>query len=113
MTLIAIAVVAAAGVFLLTRAMQRLGLRAQFLVLIVLGISIGFIFLMIVQVPSIPHWLGISLVMVVFVASLFGTRIFLRGLAQEEREEASEDRERPPISSGSGFSDVIPPGRKP
>lgn len=111
--LIAIAMVAAVGVFLLTRAMHRLSLRTQFLALIALGIFIGFIFLMIVQVPSIPHWLGISLVTIVFVASLFGTRIFLRSLLQEEREEANEDHAPPPISPESGFSNVTPRGRKP
>jgi protein-S-isoprenylcysteine O-methyltransferase Ste14 len=112
-TLIAITIVAGAAVFLLVRSMHRLSLRAQFLVLIALGISIGFIFLMIVQMPSIPHWLGILLVTVVFVASLFGTRIFLRSLAQEEREETNENHEPPSISHESDFSNVRRPGRNP
>ncbi|MGA8143357.1 MAG: hypothetical protein WB987_05655 [Candidatus Acidiferrales bacterium] len=90
--LILIAIAATAGVFLLTRIMHKLQLRAQFMILLGLGLSIGFIFLVMVQMASFPMWLGISLVMVVFIASLFGTRIFLRSLAQEEREE--EDRVR-------------------
>lgn len=52
-----------------------------------LGVTIGFIFLMMVQMASFPMWLGTSMVTVVFVASLFGSRIFLRSLAQEEKEE--------------------------
>lgn len=88
--MILIALGATAGVFLLTRAMHKLPLRAQFGVLLGLGVSIGFIFLMMVQMASFPMWLGISLVTVVFVASLFGSRIFLRSLAQEERERKTE-----------------------
>lgn len=88
--LIVIAIAATAGVFVLTRLMHKLPLRAQFGILLGLGVAIGFVFLMMVQMPSFPMWLGISLVAVVFIASLFGTRIFLRSLAQEEREE--EDR---------------------
>jgi hypothetical protein len=90
--LIVIALCATVGVFLITQIMHGLSLRAQFGVLLGLGISIGFIFLMMVQMPWFPMWLGISMTSVVFVASLFGTRIFLRSLAQEEREE--EDRVR-------------------
>src|ERR1700721_3705807 len=84
--MILIALGATICVFLLTRAMHKVPLRAQFGVLLGLGVAIGFIFLMMVQMASFPMWLGISLVTVVFIASLFGTRIFLRSLMQEERE---------------------------
>ena len=110
--MILIALGATAGIFLLTRAMHKLRLRAQFGVLLGLGITIGFIFLMMVQMPRFPMWLGISLVTVVFIASLFGTRIFLRSLAQEEREE--EDRVRRESDGNlfdDGYSDLNPPAR--
>jgi hypothetical protein len=102
-----IAIAATGGVFLLTRIMGKLTLRAQFMILLGLGLSIGFVFLVMVQMPAFPVWLGISLVTVVFIASLFGTRIFLRGLAQEEREE--EDRVRREASDklfDDGLSDL-------
>jgi len=86
-TLILIAMATTFGIYALTRVMRKLALRAQFGVLLGLSITIGFIFLMIVQMPHFPMWLGITLIMVVFVASLFGTCIFLRSLMQEEREE--------------------------
>ena len=107
-----IALGAAMGVFLLTRMMNGLSLRAQFGVLLGLGVAIGFIFLMMVQMASFPMWLGISLVTVVFIASLFGTRIFLRSLMQEEREE--EDRVRREANGNlfdGGYSDLNPPAR--
>jgi hypothetical protein len=110
--MILIALGATAGVFLLTRIMRGLSLRAQFGVLLGLGVSIGFIFLMMVQMASFPMWLGISLVTVVFIASLFGTRIFLRSLMQEEREE--EDRVRCESNGNlfdGGYSDLDPSAR--
>ena len=110
--MILIALGATAGVFLLTRMMNGLSLRAQFGVLLGLGVAIGFIFLMMVQMASFPMWLGVSLVTVVFIASLFGTRIFLRSLMQEEREE--EDRVRREASSNlfdDGYSDLNPSAR--
>ena len=110
--MILIALGATAGVFLLTRVMHKLPLRAQFGVLLGLGVAIGFIFLMMVQMASFPMWLGISLVTVVFIASLFGTRIFLRSLMQEEREE--EDRVRREANSNlfdGGYSDLNPSAR--
>jgi hypothetical protein len=107
-----IALGAAMGVFLLTRMMHGLSLRAQFGVLLGLGVAIGFTFLMMVQMASFPMWLGISLVTVVFIASLFGTRIFLGSLMQEEREE--EDRVRREANGNlfdGGYSDLNPPAR--
>ena len=81
LTFALILVAATAGIILLTWSMRRLGLRAQFVVLLALGILIGFIFMTIVQVPGFPPWVGISLIVIVFIASLFGVRIFLRSLA--------------------------------
>jgi hypothetical protein len=109
---IGIAIAVLLGVFLLVRGMQRLTLRVQFMVLLVLGVTIGFIFLVMVQMPSFPEWFGVSLMLVVFVASLFGTRIFLRSLSQEDNlsqedkkteDEASEEYRRG--SEGSGLDD--------
>jgi hypothetical protein len=91
--LIGISIAALLGVFLLVRSMHRLSLRAQFMVLAVLGVTIGFIFLVMVQMPSFPEWFGVSLVMVVFIASLFGTRIFLRSLSEEDKKTEDEARE--------------------
>ncbi len=79
----------AAGVVLLTRSMHRMKPRAQFLVLLGLGVSVGFTFLVMVQLPGFPPWLGISLMVVVFTAAPFATRTFVRSLKQED-EEANE-----------------------
>ena len=76
----------AAGIALLTWGMRRISLRAQFMVLLGLGVLIGFIFLTIVQVPGFPFWVGVSLIVFVFAASLFGVRIFLRSLAHDRDE---------------------------
>ena len=81
LTFALIVVASTAGIVLLNWSMRRLSLRAQFVVLLALGILIGFIFMTIVQVPGFPPWVGISLIVVVFIASLFGVRIFLRSLA--------------------------------
>ncbi len=90
--LIGITIAALLGVFLLVRSMHRLGLRAQFLVLAGLGVTIGFIFLVMVQMRWFPMWFGVSLVVIVFIFSLFGTRIFLRSLAREDKETEEEAR---------------------
>jgi hypothetical protein len=90
--LIGISIAALLGVFLLVRSMHRLSLRAQFVVLAGLGVTIGFIFLVMVQMRSFPMWFGVSLVVVVFIFSLFGTRIFLRSLALEDKKAEDEAR---------------------
>jgi membrane protein implicated in regulation of membrane protease activity len=90
--LLLIPIAVAPGMILLIRAMRKLALRPQFMVLLVLGVSIGFIFLIMVQMPEFPQWLGVTLVVIVFIASLFGTRIFLRSLAQDEKEENDKIR---------------------
>jgi FtsH-binding integral membrane protein len=82
--LVLILILTTIAVSALTWSMRRLGLRAQFLVLLVLGVLIGFLFLILVQVPDFPHWLAISLIMVVFVACQFGLRIFLQSLKKEQ-----------------------------
>jgi FtsH-binding integral membrane protein len=77
---------ATAGLMFLIRSMRKLSLRVQFMVLLALGVSIGFLFMTIVQVPGFSVWLGISLIAVVFIASLFGVRIFLHSLAEDKAE---------------------------
>jgi hypothetical protein len=105
-SLIGIAIAALLGVFLLVRGMQRLSLRVQFMVLLGLGVAIGFIFLVMVQMHSFPEWFGVSLMLVVFVASLFGTRIFLRSLSEEDKKTEDEAREEYRRGSeGSGLAD--------
>jgi len=81
--LVVILIASTIAVSLLTWSMRRWSLRMQFLVLLGLGVSIGFLFLTLVQIPDFPHWLGISLIMIVFVASQFGLWIFLRSLKKE------------------------------
>ncbi|MGD0545101.1 MAG: hypothetical protein ABSB65_11885 [Candidatus Acidiferrales bacterium] len=85
-------VAVAAGMVLLIRAMRKLALRPQFMVLLVLGVSMGFIFLVMVQMAEFPQWLGVTLLAIVFVASFFGVRIFLRSVAQEEKDEDEKIR---------------------
>ena len=91
--LIGISIAAFLCVFLLVRSMHQLSLRVQFMVLLGMGVTIGFIFLVMVQMPSFPVWFGVSLIAVVFIASLFGTRIFLRSMAQEDKKTEDEARE--------------------
>jgi hypothetical protein len=103
--LIGVPIAALLCVFLLVRSMHRLSLRMQFMVLLGLGVSLGFIFLVMVQMPQFPQWLGVSLIVVVFIASLFGTRIFLRSMAQEDTKTEDEARrELRPDASGSGLT---------
>jgi len=107
--LVLIPIAVAAGVSLLIRSMRRLRLRAQFMVLLILAVSVGFIFLIMVQMPEFPEWLGVSLLLVVFIASLFGTRIFLRSIAQDEKEEDEEIRKEDLRNlADSEFSNIKP-----
>ena len=105
--LIGISIAAVLGVFLLVRGMHKLNLRVQFMVLLGLGVTIGFIFLVMVQMPSFPMWFGVSLVVIVFVASLFGTRISLRSLSQEDKK--TEDEARAEYRRGSERSGLADP----
>jgi hypothetical protein len=51
---------------------------------------------------------------VVFIASLFGTRIFLRSMVQEDRKTEDEARnELPSDSSGSGLTNPHSAGHTP
>jgi NAD/NADP transhydrogenase beta subunit len=90
--LLLIPIAVGACMILLIRAMRKLALRLQFMVLLVLGVFIGFIFLIMVQMAEFPQWLGVTLVVIVFIASLFGARIFWRSVAQDEKEEDEEIR---------------------
>ena len=73
--------------------MRRLNLRAQFLVLLALGVSVGFVLMTVVQVPEFPRGLAAALVLVVFIAAPFATRIFMRSLKQDEQQQAGEPNE--------------------
>jgi FlaA1/EpsC-like NDP-sugar epimerase len=105
--LIGISIAALCGVFVVVRGMHRLSLRVQFMALLGLGVSIGFIFLVMVQMTWFPEWFGVSLMVVVFIASLFGTRIFLRSLAQEDKK--TEDEAREELRRGSHDSGLADP----
>lgn len=105
--LIGISIAALLGVFLLVRSMHRLSLRVQFMVQLGLGVAIGFIFLVMVQMRSFPEWFGISLVAVVFIFSLFGTRIFMRSLALEDKKV--EDEARADFRGGSEDTGLADP----
>lgn len=90
--LIGISIASLLGALLLVRGMHKLSLRVQFMILLGMGVTIGFIFLVMVQMPSFPEWFGVSLIAAVFIASLFGTRIFLRSMAQEDKKTEDEAR---------------------
>jgi hypothetical protein len=87
--------------------MHKVSLRVQFMVLLGMGVSIGFIFLVMVQMPSFPMWFGVSLIVMVFTASQFGTRILLRSMAQEDKK--TEDEARADYLSGHSDTDGTHP----
>ena len=68
----------------------RLSLWAQSLALPAMGISASFLVFVIVQLPERRSWLATLLVLMVFVASHFAVRTFLRSLAEEENEKRDE-----------------------
>jgi ABC-type Fe3+ transport system permease subunit len=74
------------GVVVLMQSMHRMRPRTQFMVLLVLGVVIGFTFLAMVQLPQFPPWLGVSLMVVVIMASPFAIRTFVRSLMQEDEQ---------------------------
>jgi hypothetical protein len=90
--LVGISIAALLCVFLLVRSLHKFSLRVQFMVLLGLGVTIGFILLVMVQMPSFPMWFGVSLIVLVFIASQFGTRIFLRSMAQEDKKTEEDAR---------------------
>ncbi len=89
-SLLLLPLAAAAGILFLVWCVRRLSLRAQFLVLLAMGVSISFVLLMIVQMPEYRWWLATLLVLIVFGAFPIAIRIFLRSLTQEENELADE-----------------------
>ena len=70
---------------------------------------LGFIFLIMVQMPEFPQWLGVTLLVIVFMASFFGVRIFLRSVGEEEKDE--DDKIRAEDARHAG--DPKFPNRKP
>jgi hypothetical protein len=112
--LIGITIAALLCVYLLVRSMHKLGLRTQFMVLLGMGVSIGFLLLVMVQMPRFSHWFGVSLIVVVFIAGQFGTRIFLRSMALEDKKTEDEARaELPPGPANPGFSNSHPESHTP
>jgi FtsH-binding integral membrane protein len=89
-TAIMAAIAFAGAVAIAVWQMRRLKARAQFLVLLALGVSIGFLLMIVVQLPEFPHWLAALMVLVVFIASPFATRTFMRSLKQDEQDEFHE-----------------------
>jgi len=86
-SLFLLSLAAAAAILFLVWCTRRLSLRAQFLVLLAIGVSGAFLLLMITQLPEYRSSLATFLVLMVFIASPFAIRIFLRSLSQEEKEE--------------------------
>ena len=76
----------AAGVVVLFAAWcaRKLSLAAQFVLLLGMGVSIGFLFLTIVQLPEYRGRLATLLVVMVFVASQIAVRLFLRVLKEDD-----------------------------
>ena len=83
----------AAFLVLMIWRMRQMSLRAQFLVLLALGVSVGFVLLTVVQVPRFSGWLATLLVAMVFVAAPFATRTFMRSLKQEEQDEEGDRKD--------------------
>jgi len=106
--LIIIPLAFAAGVILLVRSMGRMRPRSQLLVLVGLGLTIGFTFLVMVQLPQFPEWLGISLVVVALTAAPFATRLFVRSVMQEDEEKNRSDS-GPPGGSGENRNSIPNP----
>ena len=79
----------AAGVLVLSVVWctRRLSLAAQFLLLLGMGVCIGFVFLTIVQLPEYRWRTATLLVLMIFIASPIAVRLFLRVLTKEEDEQ--------------------------
>lgn len=99
--LIGVLVAALLAVLALLWGMRRLSLRTQFVILAAMGVSLGFLLLVIVQTPRLPLWFGVLLIAIVFFASTFGTRIFLRSLTAEDKQADEEARANLPESRRS------------
>jgi hypothetical protein len=81
---------AAAGILFLVWCTRKLNFVAQFLVLLGMGVCMGFLLLMIVQLPEYRSGLATLLVLMVFIASPIAVRILLRSLKTEENEQTDE-----------------------
>ena len=66
--------------------MRRLSMRAQLLVLVALGVSVGVLLMVVVQLPDFPRWLAAAMIAAVLIASPFATRIFVQSLKQDEED---------------------------
>src|SRR3984885_12802265 len=88
-SLFLIPVAVAVGMILLNRGMRRLALRPQFMVLLVLGVSIGFIFLVILRMPELPRCRGANLLGIGFRVSFLGVSSCRRSSAQIEQDECT------------------------
>jgi hypothetical protein len=86
MAVIGMMMIGALGVSLVVWVMHRLPQRAQFLVLCILGLSIGFLFLTLVELPTFSVPLAVVLLTVVVCASVFAVPIFLRSLDEEKKD---------------------------
>ena len=71
-------------VFFATWCTRKLSLAVQFLLLVGMGVSIGFLFLTIVQLPEYRGRLATLLVVMIFVASPIAVRLFLRVLKEDD-----------------------------
>jgi hypothetical protein len=103
-TLVAIVAAGALAVFVLMR-VCRLRLRAQFMVLCGLGLSIGFIFLALVELSRFSVTLGILLISIVFVASLSLFRYFIEASTRKKRTKTC--RTVLSTSSESAFAKLV------
>ena len=83
--------VAAIGLALLVWRMRKMSLRGQFLVLLAIAVSIGFLFMTAVQVESFPPWLAVVLVVLVVLESPFAVRTFMRSLRREDDEQERDE----------------------
>lgn len=70
--------------FFATWCTRKLSLAVQFLLLVGMGVSIGFLFLTIVQLPEYRGRLATLLVVMIFVASPIAVRLFLRVLKEDD-----------------------------
>jgi hypothetical protein len=89
-SLLLLPVAAVAGILFLAWCTRKLTLRIQFLVLLAMSVSMSFLLLMIVQLPEYRSRLATLLVLMVFIASPFAVRLFMRSLTMEEDEQADE-----------------------
>ena len=83
------------GILLVVWCVRKRSLLVQFLILLVMGVSMSFLLLMIVQLPEYRSWLATLLVLMVFLASPIAVRLFLQSLSADESEHANEVHKSP------------------